>query len=708
MGWLKDYRARRAEKAFRAAHAEIYPYELTQGMQAPVLMPEGLNALGAHVWVYACVTRVAQACSRVPIDIMKPGKEPVPAELSDPVAYPFLAVNPFMSQAGLIESTVINLLLTGNAYWDLERDAGEIWSLRPDAVKVVPSYEDFVLGYLYKNGGVTIRFEADEIIHFKLPNPTDYWYGLSPLRAAFDSVSQDMAAIKASREFQERGAVPAGILSTPNSVAPDQVDKLRSQWHSLYGGPKGRSRVAVLQGGLTFSTVTMSAKDAETIAQRKISREEICAVFATPPALVGLFEFASYANADAQERMFWRNTVTPHMDRIIGQLNDSGILPTGYTAALDLTGLEGLTSLTTPKEQAENARGRVAALDQAVRAGVPVTVAEFREAAGLPAETPEGDLVEPPAAPAPVNPFGPQQPDDDQEPPKEPVPEQLRQPKAAPLFVIKGLKAKRAQGVPTSLMAELWLPFMLGIKPGLLSMQDSVLRRLAGVGIKAGAPERIKASVDSVDAAIDAGLMEDAQRLLDVAEPQMQLTLASALDIVARHTGLTEADPHSDRAEDWVMRRANRFALGENGGSSVPRTIHDRLKVSLADGLRLEESNTELTQRVMRVFDDTGCALTPRSRVHRDWPDHAQLIANEETKAGGRFAGYETAREAGLKTKTWQHSPASAIPRPEHEDMDGETVGIDEPYSNGMQHPGDGDAIDTINCECWEEFGGGE
>jgi len=86
VGWLKDYRARRAEKAFRAAHAEIMAYELSQGMQAPVLMPEGLNALGAHVWVYACVTRVAQACSRVPIDIMKPGKEPVPAELSDPVA----------------------------------------------------------------------------------------------------------------------------------------------------------------------------------------------------------------------------------------------------------------------------------------------------------------------------------------------------------------------------------------------------------------------------------------------------------------------------------------------------------------------------------------------------------------------------------------------------------------------------------------------
>jgi HK97 family phage portal protein len=677
-------------------------YELSQGMQAPVLMPEGLNALGAHVWVYACVTRVAQACSRVPIDIMKPGKEPVPAELSDPVAYPFLAVNPFMSQAGLIESTVINLLLTGNAYWDLERDAGEIWSLRPDAVKVVPSYEDFVLGYLYKNGGITIRFEADEIIHFKLPNPTDYWYGLSPLRAAFDSVSQDMAAIKASREFQERGAIPAAVLKSLYAMDPAQSEKLRHQFNGLYGGPKGRARVALLPPGLDFSTVTMSAKDAETIALRKISREEICAVFATPPALVGLFEFASYANADAQERMFWRNTVMPHMDRIIGQLNDTGALPTGYSAALDLTGLEGLTSLTTPKEQADNARGRVAALDQAVRAGVPVTVAEFREAAGLDAELPEGDLVEPPAAPAPqFNPFESQQPDKQPEPPA----------KTTPLFTLKTIKAKRASGVQTALLSGLWLPFMLGIQPGLESMRASVLHRLEGVGIKAGAPERIKASVDSVDAAIDAGLLEDAQTLLDVAAPQMQLTLASALDIVARHTGLTEADPHSDRAEDWVMRRANRFALGENGGSSVPRSIHVRLKVSLADGLRLEESNTELTQRVMRVFDDAGCALTPRSRVHRDWPPHAQLIAGEETKAGGRFAGDETAREAGLDEKGWHHSEASDVPREEHLAMDGEWVGIDETFSNGMNLPGDGEAADVVGCECWVEYrkrGGGE
>lgn len=50
--------------------------------------------------------------------------------------------------------------------------------------------------------------------------------------------------------------------------------------------------------------------------------------------------------------------------------------------------------------------------------------------------------------------------------------------------------------------------------------------------------------------------------------------------------------------------------------------------------------------------------------------------------------------------KTW--SVTSSNPRPSHSALDGETVGYDEPFSNGLMYPGDpsGEADETAGCQC--------
>jgi len=48
--------------------------------------------------------------------------------------------------------------------------------------------------------------------------------------------------------------------------------------------------------------VGVNQKDMDFIQQKKMSREEICSVFKVPPALIGLFEYANYANAREQEQ----------------------------------------------------------------------------------------------------------------------------------------------------------------------------------------------------------------------------------------------------------------------------------------------------------------------------------------------------------------------------------------------------------------------
>jgi phage portal protein len=61
----------------------------------------------------------------------------------------------------------------------------------------------------------------------------------------------------------------------------------------------------------------------------------------------------------------------------------------------------------------------------------------------------------------------------------------------------------------------------------------------------------------------------------------------------------------------------------------------------------------------------------------------------------------EAGRQNGAVTKTWVTT--SSNPRPEHAAINGETVGIDDEFSNGLRWPGDsasGDPAEVANCQC--------
>jgi hypothetical protein len=66
------------------------------------------------------------------------------------------------------------------------------------------------------------------------------------------------------------------------------------------------------------------------------------------------------------------------------------------------------------------------------------------------------------------------------------------------------------------------------------------------------------------------------------------------------------------------------------------------------------------------------------------------------------FASVEAGKQLapGVATKTWVVS--STNPRSSHSAMNGQTVGIDEKFSNGMTWPGDpaGGVDEVAGCQC--------
>jgi hypothetical protein len=173
-------------------------------------------------------------------------------------------------------------------------------------------------------------------------------------------------------------------------------------------------------------------------------------------------------------------------------------------------------------------------------------------------------------------------------------------------------------------------------------------------------------------------------------DQMLQTQLPGALQSVADDTlaSVGYNDPWkfpAQEALDLIYQRKNLI-------SGVPDEIFAEIQNEIATGLSQGESIDDLAKRISGKFDEII-----KSR--------AELIAQTETAAAYGFASQAAALQAGVPYKQWIHSGLPLHPRPDHLEIDGLIVPIEEPYPVGdpplmYPHDPDGSAEDVINCGC--------
>lgn len=159
-----------------------------------------------------------------------------------------------------------------------------------------------------------------------------------------------------------------------------------------------------------------------------------------------------------------------------------------------------------------------------------------------------------------------------------------------------------------------------------------------------------------------------------------RLAVAGAVVVLSRwnpdHDGWA-----ADVMDAWLAKAAAIRASTINNG-----TYH-----ALADAIT---SGSEWKDAAKNVFD----VAASRSDAH------AGAVAADASS----FGSHDAAKASGLGRKTW--AVTSSRPRASHAAMDGETVGIDEVFSNGLRWPGDSDGgpDETAGCTCRLDYGSGK
>lgn len=275
-------------------------------------------------WVYSCVFAIASSGSTLPMRLYR--KRGASFSEWEPIFdHPVLELvdqepNEHEWETGQTfrEALYSDMELNGNCYFYMNKDdAGrpvEVYRLTPTRVKIVPDSKRFVLGYLYEVNGRKVAFDREEVAHRKGYDPTNDFLGLSAIAAGRLAITGDVQSSLYNLAFFKNDAVPRGVLKIRTGEEdPGKPRRLElvTEWRKAYKGVGKSHKTAILPPGMEFQPIGISPKDMEFVMQQRMDRERIASIFRVPPVMIGIFEYANYANSHEQKLSFWHETMIP-------------------------------------------------------------------------------------------------------------------------------------------------------------------------------------------------------------------------------------------------------------------------------------------------------------------------------------------------------------------------------------------------------------
>lgn len=274
-----------------------------------------------NVIAYQCVRRIAESVASVRWTAWRGDTELTESPFLDLLARP----NPGQSGDEYVQATISYLMIAGNRYDERVMVGGsprELYSLRPDRMKVVPGSNGFPQAYTYTIGGQFRRWDMDpatlecDVRHDKLFNPLDDWYGMSPIEAGAYSIDTHNDNLGMGKALLQNGARPSGGLQVDGDLSDEQFNRLKAQIEAQYSGAHNAGRPMVLEGGMKWVPMAFSPSDMDALESRYASARDICLAFGVPPLLMGVKGDNTYANYAEARLAFWEDTVIPLVDRL--------------------------------------------------------------------------------------------------------------------------------------------------------------------------------------------------------------------------------------------------------------------------------------------------------------------------------------------------------------------------------------------------------
>ncbi len=326
-------------------------------------------------WVYACVDKIAGEMSGYPWQTVRNWEQPNEKIVKTPEDLQELLLEPSEenSYADWIYLLTADLELVGNSYWlkDRRNPEGkpeELLRLHPNLVQIVVDRFDRRIGYVYNIGGIQLPITAQQMLHYRYPNPLNAHYGMGSLEGIIRAVDSELAQSAHVTGFFRQGTHLSGVLTVPETLGEDEFERIKRQYQEEFAKANNSFRILIAEGSAEFKTISTTPQAAGVVDLRKLSKDEILTGFHCPEGILG---GVSASNGDLEQDMLvFGRAMSPKAGRI------------SVRTSLGLVGKWDALGFKLLPEQAEPRSMKIKRGRELLGAGA--TLNESREEGGLP------------------------------------------------------------------------------------------------------------------------------------------------------------------------------------------------------------------------------------------------------------------------------------------------------------------------------------
>lgn len=270
-------------------------------------------------WVHALVNKLSRGIGRLPLCVLEDQPTGAPKEQDDSdLAELLRKPYPGASAFTLKEAMIGSLAVYGHSLIVPDFGDAPAWTKPPEALWPIPwKYVGVLAGvdepigaFVIELGNVRRILPPENVIHLQWWSPEGFM-GTSPLEPLRTTLALEDATQRYTVSSFANGSRPSGAVRTEKPMNKTDRDQLRAEIEAMHGGIDNAFRVALLTHGLEWQPFSHSAVESELIAQRKLNREEVCAVYDIPPPLVQILDRATHSNIDEQHRMLYQDSYAP-------------------------------------------------------------------------------------------------------------------------------------------------------------------------------------------------------------------------------------------------------------------------------------------------------------------------------------------------------------------------------------------------------------
>lgn len=636
-------------------------------------------------------------------------------------------VDGHMTSYELKFALVGDLALYDRAYWWAapSSDTASGWMLR----RLPPSWVEPIMANpwevdryrVFVGGGAPMELPAENVLAFPGFAPGKM-SGASPtVDALRETLQEQVEAARYRAQVWKRGGRVSSVLERPKDApawSDEARESFREDWYAKFTGRGSRAGgTPILEDGMTLKRIDFNAQEQQFVEAAKLSLVTVASAFHVNPTMIGQNDGANYSNVREFRKMLYGDTLGPTIAQIEDRIN------TFLVPRMGLDPARHYVEFNIDEKLQGNFEEQAAALQAAT--GAPwMTRNEARAVRNLPAVDGGDELVTPlnvlvGGQASPVDGVtggggGAVLTGDD-----------LKQRVDAAAALIRSgfdpAGALAAVGLdPIKHLGLLPVTVQKPVEPA-EDVDEGLVDEIteASKGRKSGPdisrvsddePVRIKGATREADERAAAEVLRrffkrqravvltalgakagdgwwDAERWdAELADDLFRLAVK-----VTGEIGAETAESLGYEGSGYDVDRTLKFlrAVAEARAGAINSTTLAQIKAALAHGADDDDDDAAQRSTPAGVFE-----LAEGSRADVAGVTLATTLVTFAITEFGRQQS-----RAGT-TKTWVNT--SGNPRPSHAVMDGETVPIDQPFSNGMDWPGDpaGGVDEVAGCSC--------